>query len=92
MKLSFKGMLLEQRPAKDKNGNVKAGAFKLRFFDIDSKGEFEVNSSAMVPADSEVVPMEWVLEVAARVYQGLISLTATAVHGGKLSASPGKGG
>ena len=87
MKLAFQGQLIEVRGAKDKDGNVKPGQYKLKFLTMPDGSQIEVNSTVLPEDKYKFQPLDWSLEVTARMFQGLLSLSAASVHGEKSKVS-----
>lgn len=86
MQLIFMGQLVEARKAKTKEGKEREGAWKLRFLTMPDGGNLEVTASVLPDDKVKFVPLQWTLEVTARMFQGLLSVTAQSVHGGKAGA------
>lgn len=82
MQMQFVGQLVNVRQAKDKGGKVKDGLYKIKFLTMPDGGDLEVSSSVVPDEKYKFQQFQWTLDVTARMFQGLLSVTANSVHGG----------
>jgi len=83
MKVEFMGQLVSSRMAKTKDGKERPGFYKLRFMTMPEGGELEVTATALPDEKYKFQPLAWSLDCTARMFQGLMQVTANTVHGAK---------